>query len=76
MLHEGQAIVAASQAEATRHCLGVEAVLVLAPEVVSAPARAAAPPPGVTRCWSAELVSAASIHHQLSAGGRQIHIYR
>ena len=33
MLHEGQAIVAASQAEATRHCLGVEAVLVLAPEV-------------------------------------------
>ena len=25
MVHEGQAIVAASQAEATRHCLSVEA---------------------------------------------------
>ena len=47
MLHEGQAIVAASQAEATRHCLGVEAVLVLAPEVSPGspprPARCPAP---------------------------------
>ena len=42
---------------------------------VPAPARAAAPPPEVTRCGSAELVSADSIHHQLSAGARQIHIY-